>query len=186
MAAVMTVVPAAIETTVPLEPGAVPIAATPVADELQRALAVRSFVDLSAYVPITFSCMIDPAGREGSAGVTVMLTGDGDDTTAAGPPPPEPQAVKARMIARRTAPLFDLIDTRPLRHQIRRVGAALEMPHVPPFLHNDPGAAYLLGPSTTGAGGLSQCRLVLSGVGPEERRQIGMNQPLPGDAEDDA
>jgi hypothetical protein len=54
--AVIVAEPAAVEVASPLEPAAVLMVATPVSEEFQVAVAVKSCVVLSEYVPVAENC----------------------------------------------------------------------------------------------------------------------------------
>ena len=76
--AVIVVEPTAAEVASPLEPAALLMAATPVADEFQVTAVVRSCVVLSEYVPVAVNCLVVPLTMLGLVGVTAM------DTSVAG------------------------------------------------------------------------------------------------------
>ena len=58
----------------PLEPLALLIVATDVAAEAQVTLVVRSWVELSVYVPVAVNCCVVPRAMLGVAGVTAIDT----------------------------------------------------------------------------------------------------------------
>jgi hypothetical protein len=77
-AALMVAVPAVRAEADPLEPAALLTVATAALDELQVADAVRSWVELSAYLPVAVNWRLVPLAMLGFAGVTEM------DTSVAG------------------------------------------------------------------------------------------------------
>jgi hypothetical protein len=68
----MVVVPADTAVANPFEPPALLIVATPVVDELQVTIVVRSWVLLSEKVPVATSCCAVPYAIEGFTGVTAI------------------------------------------------------------------------------------------------------------------
>ena len=70
--AVIVVEPVVTEEAKPLEPAALLMAATPVADEFQVTAVVRSWVVLSEYVPVAVNCLVVPLTMLGLVGVTAM------------------------------------------------------------------------------------------------------------------
>ena len=72
--AVMIVLPAATDATIPLEPAALLIVATDVARELHVTDPVRSCVELSVNVPIAVNCSAVPGAMLGDVDVTAIDT----------------------------------------------------------------------------------------------------------------
>ncbi len=70
--AVIVAVPAAADTASPLEPAVLLIDATPVLDEFQVTVDVRSCVVLSENVPVAMNCWDVPLATFGFPGVTAM------------------------------------------------------------------------------------------------------------------
>src|SRR6186713_2378869 len=60
--------------TRPFEPGALSTIATARSDEPQVTAVVRSWVELSVYVPVAVSCFCVPFGMVGAGGVIAMDT----------------------------------------------------------------------------------------------------------------
>jgi hypothetical protein len=50
---------------------------------------------------------------------------------------PPPQLIINKSIKTKKSSLLNFIDAHSLRYQCRRVGAALQVAHMSPFLHND-------------------------------------------------
>ena len=73
-AAVIVDVPTATEVALPLEPAALLMVATDVADEFQVTDVVRSCVVLSEKVPVAVNCRVVPRAMLGFVGVTAMDT----------------------------------------------------------------------------------------------------------------
>ena len=182
--AVMVVVPARDEVTNPLEPAVLLIIATVVSEELQIMEVVIFFIELSEYLPVAVNCSVVPRGMLGFVGVTVIE----ESVTVGVPDPPllEPplQLVISKRIGTRKSSLFNFIDAHSLRYQGRRIGAALQVPHMSPFLHNDAVCFHLNVPAARLPAGMTHGFLIFRRIGSKEWRQIGMGQSIPGDTED--
>ena len=70
--ATTSVEPAAIPAACPFVPAALLMVATPMLDELQVTVPVRSLVLLSLYVPVAVNCWVLPDAIVGVAGVTAI------------------------------------------------------------------------------------------------------------------
>src|ERR1700746_2779687 len=72
--AVMLVGPAPTAVARPFEPDALLMVATPVAEEAQVTVEVRSWIVLSVKVPVAVNCSVSPLAMLGVGGVTAMDT----------------------------------------------------------------------------------------------------------------
>jgi hypothetical protein len=158
--AVIVVVPWA---TAVARPAAL-IVATPVLEDFHVTVAFRFWVLPSEYVPVAVNCWVVAGAMEGPAGVTAM-----EESVLAGgrmnpPPPPPPQPAMRNMISRKKKVLFDFIGAHTGWDQCRVISPPLKVPHVPPFLDNNPNPLDLQGPATWLARGLPQSLLVFVGI----------------------
>lgn len=180
--AVIVVGPTAVEVACPLEPAALLIVATDGVDEFQVTDDVRSCVVLSENVPVAVNCWEVPNAMTGVVGAILMET-NALEVVFPPPPLPQPAAIASNRIGMEY--LFDFIDAYTTGDQIRRIGPPPQIPHVPPRLDDDiirykpPASAPLRARS------LPQGGRVLPGIGSEELREVGMDNAVPGDTEND-
>lgn len=86
-------------------------------------------------VPRAVNCWVIPTAMLELAGVTVSDTSVGTGVLL-DPPPELPQLVSSMMIRKKRSILFDFVNLNSLRDQCRHISAALQVPHVPPCLHD--------------------------------------------------
>lgn len=186
--AVIVVVPGVNAVASPLEPAVLLMDATAVCDELQVTAAVRSPKELFEYFPMAVNCRIVDKELAGLDGATVMETIDAGGTD--GPLLVFPlvllQPAAAAQMRRSIMTLFDFIDADSLRDEVRRIGAALQIAHVAPTLHNNPARLHLNMSSAPLPRGLALGLPVLFGIRTQKHRKIGRDRTVPGDAENDA
>jgi hypothetical protein len=114
-AAVIVVVPAAIEAALPFEPAVLLIVATDISDEVQVTDVVRSFVEWSEYEPVAANCLLVPIEMLGFGGATVIDTSVFGAGTGPELEPPPLQPVISATIRIKSGPLLDIIDAYSLR-----------------------------------------------------------------------
>ncbi len=183
-AAVMVVDPVPTDVARPLEPAVLLIVATDAEVELHVTDPVKFCVVLSEKVPVATNCRVVPRAMLGLVGVTEMNT-----RVCAGalnPPPELPQPASSITISKRSGTLFDFTYRYSLRDQSRRVSTALQVSHLPPFLHDNAVSFNLLGPFAMHAGHPTLSFPVFIRVGTEQLRQVRVHQTVPGDSEYDA
>lgn len=126
------------------------------------------------------NCCVVPLAMLGLVGVTVIDTSVGSDTLDL--PSELPQPVNSIMIIKRKGTL-DFIGHNSLRDYCRRIGTALKVSHMPPFLHDDVVGFNLLGPLAMYAKRTALSFLVFISIGTEQLSQVRINEAIPGDAE---
>jgi hypothetical protein len=159
-----------------------PIGASVVSEELHATEVVRSCFVPFEYVPVAVNCCVAPEAMIGFAGVTAIEVSVAVDVLA---PPPPLQLIINKGVKTKNGSLFNFIEAHSLRYQCRRIGTALQVAHMSPFLHNDTVCFYRDVPAARLPVSMSQGFLILRRIGSKERRQIGMSQSVPGDTEDD-
>src|SRR5512139_3000937 len=96
-------------------------------------------------------------------------------------PPPHPYNSAIVRIARGFLP--DFINTDSRRDQRRIIGPALQVPHVSPFLYNEPVRFDLEIPATRISLCLPKAFMVLARIGAQKYREVRIGPAIPGDAE---
>ena len=185
--ALIVVVPVASEVTSSLEPAVLLIVATDCDDELQLTKVVSTCVVLSENVPVAVNCSVVPGAMLGFAGVTAIERSVAEEVPD--PPllePPLLQFVTSKRIRTRKSSLFNFFDAHSLWYQGRHIGAALQVPHMSPFLYNDTVCFHLDVPAARLPLGMIHGLLIFISIGSKERRQIGVGQSVPCDTEYDA
>ena len=148
-----------------------------------------SRVVLSEYVPVAVNCSVVPGAMLGLAGVTAIeesVTVGALVVPPPSPPPPPLQLIINKGIKTKKSSLLNFIDAHSLRYQGWHVSAALQVPHMSPFLHNDTVCFYRDVPAARLPVSMTHGFLIFISIGSKKRRQIGMGQSVPGDTEDDA
>jgi len=154
-----------------------PIGASVVSEELHATEVVRSCCVPFEYVPVAVNCCVAPEAMIGFSGVTAIEVSVAVDVLV--PPPPPLQLIINKGIKIKNSSLLNFIDAHSLRYQCRRIGAALQIAHMSPFLHNDAICFHLDVPAARLSVSMSHGFLILRRIGSKERRKIGMGQPVP-------